>query len=104
MMGCSNPHPHGQIWSLSTIPSIPLTELKSLKAYALNPTSATSSPQPPRGPHSLPCLLCDYIHTELAQPASTGRIVVLNEHFAALVPWWAIWPFEVLVLPYKRHI
>lgn len=65
-----------------------------------------------------PCLLCEYAHAEIN---IMERIVVKNEYFVALVPWWATWPFEILrelqvfwcllfltamalVLPYKRHI
>lgn len=110
-MGCSNPHPHGQVWSMSSIPSIPSTELRSLKAYALNTQRHTGSDvssdaqtELPPGVCSLPCLLCDYVHAEISQPIDTGRVVVRNDHFVALVPWWAIWPFETLVLPYKRHV
>jgi len=69
-----------------------------------------------------PCLLCEYAHTEMNLPKEGGRIVVFNAHWVALVPWWAIWPFEILrewtrvflrtaflirnlqVLPYRRHI
>ncbi|PPQ63186.1 hypothetical protein CVT24_005731 [Panaeolus cyanescens] len=104
MMGCSNPHPHGQVWSLSTIPSIPSSELRSLKAYALKNQSSEVSSASVDAAFPLPCLLCDYVRAELAQPVDTGRIVIQNEHFVVLVPWWAIWPFEVLVLPYKRHV
>lgn len=101
MMGCSNSHPHGQIWSLSHIPTIAATELSSLKRYAVKP-DVTSS-EAPRGPFGRPCLLCEYIHYELGVSEDQGRVVVRNEHFVALVPWWAVWPFE-LVLPYRRHI
>ncbi|KAH9998991.1 hypothetical protein BJV77DRAFT_651829 [Russula vinacea] len=101
MMGCSNPHPHGQIWALSHIPTIAATELASLKCYAVNPVLVVS--EAPCGPFGRPCLLCDYIHFELGFLKSRSR-VVRNEHFVALVPWWAVWPFELLVLPYNRHI
>ncbi|KAF8892655.1 galactose-1-phosphate uridylyltransferase [Infundibulicybe gibba] len=102
IMGCSNPHPHGQVWSLSAIPTIPATELTSLENYSTTTTQAVS--EAPRGPGGKPCLLCDYIHTERLLPREDGRIIVENEDWVALVPWWAIWPFEVLLLPYKRHI
>ena len=95
MMGCSNPHPHGQIWALSHIPTIAATELASLKCYAVNPGVASSS-EAPCGPFGRPCLLCDYIHFELGISEDQGRVVVRNEHFVALVPWWAVWPFELL--------
>jgi len=49
------------------------------------------------------CLLCDYLESEQAASADQGRIVFQNEHFTALVPWWAVWPFEVLLLS-RRHL
>lgn len=94
MMGCSNPHPHGQIWSLSHIPTIAATELASLTRHAIN--SGVESSEAPCGPFGRPCLLCDYVHFELGVPEDQGRIVVRNEYFVALVPWWAVWPFELL--------
>jgi UDPglucose--hexose-1-phosphate uridylyltransferase len=86
MMGASNPHPHCQIWATEHIPDEPLRELAAQQAYHDEHRS---------------CLLCDYIATELAQPAS--RIIMENEHFIAVVPYWAIWPFETLILP-RRHL
>jgi UDPglucose--hexose-1-phosphate uridylyltransferase len=83
MMGCSNPHPHGQIWATSSIPNEPQQEQNSLVAY-----------QSKNGT----CLLCDYVSTEIA---AAERIVCQNEQFIAVVPFWAIWPFETLVL--SRH-
>ncbi|KAG8946453.1 galactose-1-phosphate uridyl transferase [Tulasnella sp. 424] len=99
MMGCSNPHPHGQAWSLSQVPQIPSTELDNLKKYA--ETSVEESSGAPAGPGGKPCLLCDYAHLEAGQG---DRVVLQNEEWIALVPWWAVWPFEILLLPYKRHI
>jgi UDPglucose--hexose-1-phosphate uridylyltransferase len=84
IMGCSNPHPHGQIWATQTIPNEPRKEQESQTAYLQNNHT---------------CLLCDYLQLETR--AGT-RMVVENAHFAALVPFWAIWPFEVLLLS-KRH-
>jgi len=84
MMGCSNPHPHGQIWATSTVPNEPRKEQESFLAY-----------QEQHGA----CLLCDYIKLE----ASGERLVYANDHFIALVPFWAIWPYEVLVVS-KRHL
>jgi UDPglucose--hexose-1-phosphate uridylyltransferase len=86
MMGASNPHPHCQIWATEHIPDEPLRELASLESYR-------------QEHHS--CLLCDYVAAELADP--TARIVVENDLFVAMVPYWAIWPFETLVLP-RRHL
>jgi UDPglucose--hexose-1-phosphate uridylyltransferase len=85
MMGCSNPHPHGQIWATQTIPNEPRKEQESLKDYRREHRS---------------CMLCDYLALELA---SRERIVCQNESFVAVVPFWAIWPFETLLLS-KRHV
>jgi UDPglucose--hexose-1-phosphate uridylyltransferase len=85
IMGCSNPHPHGQIWANQTIPNEPRKEQESQKLYLQSNRS---------------CLLCDYLRLE-AQAGT--RMVVENAHFAALVPFWAVWPFEVLLLS-KQHI
>jgi UDPglucose--hexose-1-phosphate uridylyltransferase len=94
MMGCSNPHPHGQVWSLSEVPTIPSVELASLARYATN--SDVSESHAPRGPFGRPCLLCEYVHFEVGVTESQSRVVVKNDHFVALVPWWATWPFEIL--------
>lgn len=91
-MGCSNPHPHGQVWSLSAIPSLPATELTNLRKYSLS----TPSSNAPKGPLGRPCLLCDYVTYEVSVAQEQGRVVLKNEHWVALVPWWAIWPFEVM--------
>jgi UDPglucose--hexose-1-phosphate uridylyltransferase len=85
MMGASNPHPHGQIWSTGFVPDEPAAETKAQREFF------------DRAGH---CLLCSYLATERA---SGDRIVMENDHFAVLVPWWAVWPFEVLVLS-KRHL
>ena len=85
MMGCSNPHPHGQIWATSTIPNEPRKEQEALAAY--------------RKQHGT-CLLCDYIRIE---ESSGERFVCANEHFLAVVPFWAVWPFEILLVS-KQHI
>lgn len=83
-MGCSNPHPHGQIWANQTIPNEPRKEQESQKVYFQKYCS---------------CLLCDYLHLETQ--AGT-RTVFENANFAAVVPFWAVWPFEVLLLA-KQH-
>lgn len=85
MMGCSNPHPHGQIWANSSIPNEVRKEQHSLLEYQ----SANGS-----------CLLCDYLKLELA---AAERTVCENDEFVAIVPFWAIWPFETLVLS-KQHV
>lgn len=97
MMGCSNPHPHCQVWSLSAIPTIPSSEYSSLKRYAaLKPASDA-----PKGHEGKACLLCDYAHFEVS---SSERVVAKNHHWIAVVPWWAVWPYEILLLPHHRHI
>jgi UDPglucose--hexose-1-phosphate uridylyltransferase len=84
MMGCSNPHPHGQIWAQSSVPVEPAKETTMQEAYfAQNGRS----------------LLTDYLETELADRT---RVVAENAHFALLVPFWATWPFETMVVS-KRH-
>jgi UDPglucose--hexose-1-phosphate uridylyltransferase len=93
-MGCSNAHPHGQVWSLSVVPSIPGRELASLQCYAMNPDVAPS--HGPRGPFGRPCPPCECIHVEVSLGESQSRVVVKNEHFVALVPWFATWSFEIL--------
>ncbi|SPN98491.1 probable galactose-1-phosphate uridylyltransferase [Cephalotrichum gorgonifer] len=85
-MGCSNPHPHCQVWTTSTMPEEPGTELRMMGKY--------------RDEHSGRHLLGDYVRLEMEKKE---RIVWQNEGFLVVCPWWAIWPFEVLVLP-KRHV
>jgi len=72
-----------------------------MKQYA---ASNEPSPDAPKGPGGRPCLLCEYAHYEVGLAQKEGRVVYKNEHWVSLVPWWAVWPFEVLMLPYKRHI
>ncbi len=85
MMGASSPHPHCQVWANGSVPTEPAKELHSLSAYLDG--------------HGT-CLLCDYVALELAVGE---RIVLQNEHFVALVPFWAVWPFETMVLAW-RHV
>lgn len=85
VMGCSNPHPHGQIWATESLPDLPAKEDQMQHAY-----------QKEKGR----CLLCDYVKLELSKEE---RIVFQNDSFVALVPFWAVWPYEVMILP-KRHI
>jgi UDPglucose--hexose-1-phosphate uridylyltransferase len=84
MMGASNPHPHCQIWANGELPNLPAREQAALSDY--------------RQVHGT-CLLCAYLSLELE---SGERIVCENEGFVALVPYWAVWPFETLVLS-RRH-
>ncbi|HEY4054288.1 MAG TPA: UDP-glucose--hexose-1-phosphate uridylyltransferase [Terriglobales bacterium] len=85
MMGASNPHPHCQIWATGTVPEAPSRELASQKDYR-------------ERNHS--CLLCDYVALERAEKQ---RIVYSNDSFIAVVPFWAVWPFEVLLCS-RRHL
>jgi UDPglucose--hexose-1-phosphate uridylyltransferase len=84
LMGASNPHPHCQIWANASLPNIPAKELASFQEYQKEKKS---------------CLLCDYLGIELKRGE---RLICENEGFAAVVPFWAVWPFEALVLS-KRH-
>lgn len=84
VMGCSNPHPHGQIWAEREIPVLPEIELKNQYEYLQKNNS---------------CLLCDYLKQELN---SNTRIVYENDGFVVLVPYWAVWPYETMILP-KYH-
>jgi UDPglucose--hexose-1-phosphate uridylyltransferase len=84
-MGASNPHPHCQIWSTHSIPDIPAKELGTQKAHLLS--------------HDR-CLLCDYLRLEEQQKV---RLVCGNQSFIVLVPFWAVWPFEVMVCS-RRHL
>lgn len=114
MMGASAPHPHGQIWTVSYIPDEVATELSNLEAYAKarrsepaplpnEPSDSSLVSAEPRRADGTPCLLCTYAHAEVLRG---DRIVALDEEggWVALVPFWALWPFETLVLPYRRHI
>src|SRR5579872_6127614 len=85
IMGCSNPHPHGQIWAGDFIPTEPARELAQQQTW--------------QAAHGTPLLL-NYSELELE---ARERLVTANEHWVALVPWWAIWPFETLLLP-RRHV
>ncbi len=82
-MGCSNPHPHSQIWSQSQIPTEVAKELVSQKEYF------SEQGQP---------LLLDYLSEERKRG---DRVVASNEHFTALVPFWAVWPFEMLFIAHR---
>lgn len=88
MMGASNPHPHGQIWAQETIPVEPAKEQEQQRKY-----------------HSInnSLLLVDYLRMELEKKE---RIIFENDGFVVLVPFWAIWPYETMILPKRkiRHI
>jgi UDPglucose--hexose-1-phosphate uridylyltransferase len=81
MMGASNPHPHGQIWAQGSLPDELVKESIHQREYAQRNGN---------------CLLCAYVKQEIE---AQERVVYANEHFAVLVPFWAVWPFEALVVP-----
>lgn len=83
LMGCSNPHPHSQVWANEHLPNEPAKELESQKAYFNQHGRA---------------LLADYLAEEYKRQE---RIVAANDHFTALVPYWAVWPFEVLLIAHR---
>jgi UDPglucose--hexose-1-phosphate uridylyltransferase len=84
VMGASNPHPHAQIWSTGVVPDEPAAETQSQREHLARTGR---------------CLLCDYV---AAERSTEQRVIFENEHFMALVPWWAVWPFEVLLVS-RRH-
>jgi UDPglucose--hexose-1-phosphate uridylyltransferase len=85
IMGCSNPHPHGQIWAQESIPDIPRREDDLQKQYYRNNQKT---------------LLGEYLRYELELKE---RILISSEHFVALVPYWATWPFESIIIS-RRNI
>ncbi len=85
LMGCSNPHPHGQIWALDALPNNATKEDRTQAAYWKKNGRS---------------LLLDYVEQELAREE---RLVVVNEYWTVVVPYWAFWPFETLLLP-RRHV
>ncbi|NDJ54175.1 MAG: UDP-glucose--hexose-1-phosphate uridylyltransferase [Chloroflexi bacterium] len=85
MMGSSNPHPHGQIWAGDWLPNIPAVEDQQQRSYTEE--------------HARPLLL-DYAAYE---SQAEQRIVVASTHWLVVVPYWAVWPFETLLLP-RRHV
>ncbi|MEY3442302.1 MAG: hypothetical protein RLZZ519_583 [Bacteroidota bacterium] len=85
VMGCSNPHPHGQVWAQAHVPELPAREQAQQQAHYATHGGT---------------LLADYLAAELRHQE---RLVVENDDFAVVVPFWAAWPFETLILP-KRDI
>jgi UDPglucose--hexose-1-phosphate uridylyltransferase len=83
-MGCSNPHPHGQIWASRRVPQIPARSLAAQQRYY--------------DAHGAD-LLGDYLAQELALGE---RLVCRNDRWVALVPFWAVWPFETMLVPVRR--
>jgi UDPglucose--hexose-1-phosphate uridylyltransferase len=80
MMGCSNPHPHGQIWANENVPDELAREVESQHDYFQKHKSS---------------LLEDYAQLELRKKE---RLVCENEQFVVVVPFWAVWPFETLLM------
>ncbi|MBD3265363.1 galactose-1-phosphate uridylyltransferase, partial [bacterium] len=85
IMGCSNPHPHGQIWANRSIPTLQAKEISAQISYYEKHQT---------------CMLMDYLRWEADQET---RLLFQNEYFAALIPHWAVWPYESMVLP-KRPV
>ena len=88
-MGCSNPHPHGQIWTTTGLPEEPASEIEQFVKY--------------RKENSGRNLLEDYAKLEMEKEE---RIVFQNEGFLVVCPWWATWPFEVMIVskPHRRSL
>lgn len=86
-MGCSNPHPHGQMWCTEDVPEEPAKEIKAMAEYRQQNNA---------------CLLCDYAKLETTTQGKP-RVVCENDSFACVVPFWAVWPFETMVVS-KRHV
>ncbi len=84
-MGASNPHPHCQVWASGSLPNEVAKEQAALSDYRERNSA---------------CLLCDYLDLERA---SGERLVCENKYFSALVPFWAVWPFEIMLVS-KRHV
>jgi len=85
IMGCSNPHPHGQVWAGDQLPTEPAKEDRQQMSYYKKNGSV---------------LLLDYAKAEISH---NQRIILADEHWLIIVPFWAVWPFETLLLP-RRHI
>ena len=84
MMGCSNPHPHGQLWATSFVPHTPAQKLATQRAWFERHASD---------------LVGDYLEEELRHGE---RLVCRNDSWVALVPYWAVWPFELMLVPVRR--
>ena len=84
LMGCSNPHPHGQIWANESVPDGLALEVAAQKNYFQKHKSS---------------LLEEYLHLEVDKKE---RLVCANEHFVVVVPFWAVWPFETLLISRRR--
>lgn len=80
-MGCSNPHPHGQVWTTSSLPEEPATEMEQMQKY--------------RREHDEKHMLEDYAALE---SKTQERVVFENTAFLVVCPWWATWPFETMII------
>ncbi|ANW97082.1 galactose-1-phosphate uridylyltransferase [Wenyingzhuangia fucanilytica] len=86
VMGCSNPHPHGQIWSQSSLPNEVSKKDTTQKTYFADKKSS---------------LLGDYLKQELN--GDRERIIYENDAFVVLIPFWAVWPFEAMIAPKNQQ-
>jgi len=84
IMGCSNPHPHGQVWAQRTVPDLPAREGENQAKWLKEKGTV---------------LLVDYVNLELKQKE---RVLFENDTWVAVVPYWATWPYETMLLP-KAH-
>jgi UDPglucose--hexose-1-phosphate uridylyltransferase len=84
LMGCSNPHPHCQAWATGPLPTLAARRQAAQRAYL--------------DAHGRD-LLGDYLQQELA---ADERLVFANDHWVALVPYWAVWPYETMLVPRRR--
>ncbi|KAH3837631.1 galactose-1-phosphate uridylyltransferase-like [Dreissena polymorpha] len=85
IMGCSNPHPHCQVWASSFLPNEPTVKHRTQREYMEKHQSN---------------MLLDYVHRELERKE---RVVLENADWVWLVPYWAVWPYETLLIP-KTHV
>jgi UDPglucose--hexose-1-phosphate uridylyltransferase len=85
LLGASSPHPHGQIWANAQVPNFPFREIQSMREFFEREKK---------------CLLCEYLRIEIAR---RDRIVCENDAFVGLVPYWAVWPYETMILS-RRHL
>jgi UDPglucose--hexose-1-phosphate uridylyltransferase len=85
VMGCSNPHPHCQVWASNFLPN----EIQKENQSQLNFYKKHKK-----------ILLVEYLQRELQ---TNERVVAQNDHWTVLVPYWAVWPYETMILP-KKHL
>ncbi|OMH84902.1 Galactose-1-phosphate uridylyltransferase [Zancudomyces culisetae] len=90
-MGCSNPHPHCQVWALNKLVGEPYKEMVSFEMFSEQ--------------NNQKCLLCEYTRVELLneQHDAKNRVFYKNASFVAIVPFWAVWPFELLIVS-RKHL